>query len=259
MTSTERERATTRWAQGERELREQREALSEAQRTASTAELAAAVAHDLNQPLSAIGTYAKACRLMVERGEADVAAILKVLDQLAAESARAGQYVRRMREFFRTGATREERVDVKRLIETAHAHLRDRLQREGISWDTSIAPDLPPARGDAVQLGAILDNLFANACDALHQAPGQRAIFVTAMRVPDAERPIVRVYVEDSGPGIPSEVREQLFKPLATSKPHGMGLGLALSRSIAERLGGALWFDHDRPRTTFCLDLSADG
>jgi signal transduction histidine kinase len=259
MTSTERERATARWAQGERELREQREALSEAQRTASTAELAAAVAHDLNQPLSAIGTFANACRLMVERGGADRAAILKVLDQLAAESARAGQYVRRMREFFRTGAARDERVDLRRLIETAHAHLRDRLQREGIAWDASIAPDLPPARGDVVQLAAVLDNLFANACDALHLAPGRRALVVTAARVPDAEHPMVRVCVEDSGPGVPPEVREQLFKPLATSKPHGMGLGLALSRSIAERLGGTLWFDSEAPRTTFCLDLPADG
>jgi C4-dicarboxylate-specific signal transduction histidine kinase len=254
---SERERAAARLAQGERELREKRDALSEAQRAASTAELAAAVAHDLNQPLSAIGTYARACRLMVERGEADRAQILTVLEKLAAEAARAGQYVRRMREFFRTGAVRHERVDLPRLVETAHAHLRDRLERDDIAWRTSLASDLPAVRGDAVQLGAILDNLFANACDALHGADGKRAIAVTAARLTGGDVPMVRLCVEDSGPGIPSEFRDQLFKPLATSKPHGMGLGLALSRSIAERLGGRLWIDAERARTTFCLDLPA--
>jgi signal transduction histidine kinase len=256
-TWTERERAAERLSRRERELREQREALSEAQRTASTSELAAAVAHDLNQPLSAIGTFARACRLMVERGEPDRAMLLKTLDQIGAESARAGQYVRRMRDFFRTGAMREERVDVRELIETAHAHLRDRLQREGVGWTIEIEPDLPPARGDEVQLGAVLDNLFANACDAMHAARGARMLRIAATRVAGAVQPMVRITVEDTGPGVPLEVREQLFKPLATSKPHGMGLGLALSRSIAERLGGDLWFDADRPLTTFCLDLPA--
>ncbi len=256
--SSERERAAERLAQGERELREQREALNDAQRTASTAELAAAVAHDLNQPLSAIGTYARACRLLVERGDADHAELLRVLGQLSAESQRAGQYVRRMREFFRSGAMRDERIDVKRLIERAHAHLRDRLQRESIAWSESIAPDLPPARGDAVQMGAVLDNLFANACDALHDTRGERAIHVSVARVAGAGHPLLRICVQDTGPGVAADVREQLFKPLATSKPHGMGLGLALSRSIAERLGGALWFDAGQAHTTFCLDLPAD-
>lgn len=256
-TWTERERAAERLSARERELREQREALSDAQRTASTAELAASVAHDLNQPLSAIGTFARACRLMVERGEPDRAMLLKTLDQITAESSRAGQYVRRMRDFFRTGAMRDESVDLPALIEAAHAHLRDRLQREGVAWSVHIEAGVPAARGDAVQLGAVLDNLFANACDALQTAHGVRALKVSATRVTDAARPTVRIAVEDSGPGVPLEVREQLFKPLATSKPHGMGLGLALSRSIAERLGGDLWFDPDRPLTTFCLDLPA--
>ncbi|MGE5338217.1 MAG: ATP-binding protein [Gemmatimonadota bacterium] len=255
---SERERATERWAQTERELREEREALSEAQRTAQIGELTVAVAHDLNQPLSAIGTYARACHLMVERGEADRAALLKTLDQLAAESARAGQYVRRMREFFRFGAMRSERVDLARLVEAAHAHLRDRLDREGIVWRAVIEPGLPAVRGDPVQIGMILDNLLVNACDAMHGTSVPRIVEVTAQRERGTEHPTVRVSVEDTGNGVPDEVREQLFKPLSTSKPHGMGLGLSLSRSIAERLGGRLWFDAGRRRTTFCLDLPID-
>jgi len=253
--SSERERSAQRLAARERELREQRNALSEIQRAAATAELSAALAHDLNQPLSAIGTYARAARLLVERDDGDRARLFRALDQIAGESARAGQYVRRMRDFFRTGAMHSEQVRVEDLVERGRAHLRDRLERDGIAFDISIAPGLPPLWTDAVQVGAVLDNLLGNACDSLAQAGPPRRIRVLAARLDGAPRPRLRISVQDNGPGVPEELRPQLFKPLATSKPHGMGLGLALSRSIAERLGGGLSFDASTSVTTFHLDL----
>ncbi len=256
--SSERERSAQRLAARERELREQRNALSEAQRTAATAELSAALAHDLNQPLSAIGTYARAARLLAGRTEVDQETLFRTLDQIAAESARAGQYVRRMRDFFRTGAMHSERVPVAQLLNSAHAHLRDRLQRDGIEYQATIDTGLPPLRVDMVQVGAVLDNLLGNACDALGEAPAPRRIQVTASRLTGAGQPLMRITVQDNGPGVPAELRPQLFKPLATSKPHGMGLGLALSRSIAERLGGGLSFDAGNSVTTFHLDLPTD-
>lgn len=256
--SSERERAAQRLATRERELREQREALAQTQRTAATAELSAALAHDLNQPLSAIGTYARAARLIAERDDADRATLFRTLEQIAAESARAGQYVRRMRDFFRTGAMHSEEVRAEDLIERGRAHLRDRLERAGILFETAIEPGLPPLRTDAVQLGAVLDNLLANACDALAESPRPRRIRVTASRLADRSPPTLRISVQDNGAGVASELRPQLFKPLATSKPHGMGLGLALSRSIAERLGGGLSFDAAASITTFHLDLPTD-
>jgi two-component system, LuxR family, sensor kinase FixL len=256
--SSERERAAQRLAVRERELREQRTALSEAQRTAATSELSAALAHDLNQPLSAIGTYARAARLLAERNEPDRSTLLRTLDQISRESARAGQYVRRMRDFFRTGAMHSERLRVEDLIDRGRTHVRDRLERAGILFEASIEPGLPTLRTDTVQAGAILDNLLGNACDALAQAVPPRRIRVLAARPLDAERPLVRITVQDNGPGVPAELRPQLFKPLATSKPHGMGLGLALSRSIAERLGGGLSFDVASSVTTFHLDLPTD-
>lgn len=256
--SSERERAAQRLAGRERELREQRDALSEAQRSAATAELSAALAHDLNQPLSAIGTYAHAARLLAGRDDTDRATLLRALDQISAESARAGRYVRRMRDFFRTGAMHNEAVEVQALIERARAHLRDRLDRADIAFETSIEPGLPVLRTDAVQVGAVLDNLLGNACDALSAALPPRRIRVQAARLPGAQPPLLRITVQDSGPGVPAELRPQLFKPLATSKPHGMGLGLALSRSIAERLGGGLSFDAASSVTTFNLDLPTD-
>jgi len=256
--SSERERAAQRLAQRERELREQRNALSEAQRSAATAELSAALAHDLNQPLSAIGTYARAARLLAGREAVDQDTLFRALDQIAAESARAGQYVRRMRDFFRTGAMHSESVSAAQLLDSAHAHLRDRLQRAGIEFESTIEPGLPTLRIDTVQVGAVLDNLLGNACDALTESPAPRRIRVAAGRFASGSRSLVRISVQDNGPGVPHELRPQLFKPLATSKPHGMGLGLALSRSIAERLGGELSFDAGSSVTTFHLDLPTD-
>ena len=256
--SSERERAAQRLASRERELRAQRDALSEIQRSAATAELSAALAHDLNQPLSAIGTYARAARLIAERDEADRAKLFRTLEQISAESARAGQYVRRMRDFFRTGTMHSEEVRVEELIERGRAHLRDRLERAGIVFETAVEPGLPPLRTDAVQLGAVLDNLLGNACDALAEAPPPRRIRVGAARLPGRSPASIRISVQDNGPGVAPDLRAQLFKPLATSKPHGMGLGLALSRSITERLGGGLSYDAASSITTFHLDLPTD-
>lgn len=253
--SDERQRAAARIADHERALRERGAALAEAQRMASTAELAAALAHDLSQPLSAIGTYASASQVLAGRGPQAHPQLLDTLAQITQESARAGHYLRRMRDFFRTGAMREESVRVAELVETTHAHLRDRLLRDGIVWHCDIDAALPPVMVDAVQIGAVLGNLVGNACDALAGHAGPRRIDIRAFLVATGKPTLVRIQVEDSGPGIPADLRARLFLPLATTKPNGMGLGLALSRSITERQGGHLWFDDSRPATTFCLDL----
>jgi signal transduction histidine kinase len=256
--SSERERGAQRLAARERELREQRTALSEAQRSAATAELSAALAHDLSQPLSAIGTYARAARLLAERNEADRATLFRTLEQISSESSRAGQYVRRMRDFFRTGTMHSEPVRAQELVERARVHLRDRLERDGIAFEAVFDPGLPPLQVDTVQAGAVLDNLLGNACDALAGAAPPRRIRVLAARLQGEATSLVRITVQDNGPGVPAELRPQLFRPLATTKPHGMGLGLALSRSIAERLGGGLSFDAASSITTFHLDLPTD-
>ncbi len=258
--SDERQRSARRVVAHEQRLREQGLALGEAQRSAGAAELAAALAHDLSQPLSAIGTYSRACSVLAERGEPERATLLQTLERIAQESARAGQYVRRMRDFFRSGVMHEERIEVAALVDSVHAHVHDRMVRARIEWRAEIEPGVPALRADAVQLAAVLTNLLGNACEALAGLNGARAICVRVRQVaanpaaPGAP-PMVRITVEDNGPGVPAEVRERLFTPLATSKPHGMGLGLALSRSIAERQGGRLWFDSTAEKTTFCLDV----
>lgn len=256
--SDERQRAAASMAEHERAMRERGLALAEAQRLASAAELAAALAHDLSQPLSAIGTYASASQVLAGRGAQDHPKLLETLGQITKETARAGQYLRRMRDFFQTGTMREESVKVVELIEAARIHIEDRLTRAHIHWRATLDGPLPPVRVDVVQMGAVLGNLVGNACDALGTHDGPREIHVQAQMVPGTKPTLVRVRIEDSGPGIAPELRERLFLPLATTKPNGMGLGLALSRSIAERQGGHLWYDDSRERTSFCLDLRTD-
>lgn len=257
--SSERDRAAAQAATQELKLRENAAVLSDVQRTASTAELAGSLAHDLNQPLAAISNYARACRLLAESGPDGSARLLGTLKQIEQESARAGQYVRRMRDFFRTGTFHAETLSARALVDDACALLSDRLQREGIQLLVEVAPDAGSVRADSLQVGAVFGNLLGNACDALAAMRGPRVIDLKALRTTGAQgQPCVRFVVCDNGPGVPAEIRPQLFKPLGTTKPHGMGLGLALSRSIAERLGGRLWFEADAPLTTFCLELPAE-
>ena len=251
----EQRRAAARIAEHELALREHDRALAQAQRTASTAELAAALAHDLSQPLSAIGTYARASQVLAQRGDAGRSQLIDTLGRIAQESARAGQYVRRMRDFFRTGVSHQDRIAAADLIANTYEHLRDRTRRARIRWRSRIEPGLPPLRVDAVQMGAVLANLLNNAYDALAEWQGPREIRCDAYRIQEGAGAMLRIRVQDTGPGIAPEIRERLFTPLATTKPGGMGLGLALSRSITERQEGRLWFDPEAERTTFCLDL----
>lgn len=254
--ATERARAMLALAAREQEMREQQARLNQAQRTAAAAELAATLAHELNQPLSAISAYASACRVLAAQGEPARQQLIEALAQVAQESARAGQFVHRMRDFFKTGTARIERTTIAELVAAAQDQVRDRMARQRITLRTDVAGDLPPVAVDRVQIGAVLSNLLSNAIDAVMETPPPRTIELRAHRW-TADGPI-SIEVEDSGPGVAQEVRDRLFEPMATSKPGGMGLGLAMARTIAERHGGSLRLDTTRERTTFVLELPAD-
>ncbi len=241
-------------AERARALRRQSEALAEAQKVAATAELAGALAHELNQPLAAISNYARACRTLAERGDSQ-ALLVESLRRIAEESARAGEFVRRMRDFFRTGLLRTEDCLVEALLSAALNQASDRIER--LQVDTRVRCNEPwlHLQADRIQLGTVFDNLVKNALDALAERPGRRQLELRARTVRHGNADLLRIEVSDNGPGVPLELRPELFSAMATTKPQGMGLGLAMSRGIVERHGGRLWLDSPQDPTRFCMEF----
>jgi C4-dicarboxylate-specific signal transduction histidine kinase len=228
-------------------------ALNRALRMATAGELAAAIAHELNQPLSAIGTYARACAHLAGQG-ASGPLLSDTLGKIDREVKRAGEVIRRLRAFYRTGSVRRERVDPAALAAAAVESLAPRLAQSGIEIEVDRGAALRAINVDRIQMQAVLHNLVANAIDALSAAPapGRRIAIRLA-----AEPNELRCEVSDNGPGVAEEVAARLFQPFVTTKPDGMGLGLAMSRSIVEAHGGTLEraIDPAARGTTFRLTL----
>jgi two-component system sensor kinase FixL len=219
-------------------LREQQFELDRSLRLAAASELASALAHELNQPLSAISTYIRACQVIASDDAHSGEALGQTMDKVVQEVARASGVVRRLRDFFRAGSMQLESMDVEPLLRRALAAEQQRVERHRVSCRIDCTAGLPRVLADRVQIEIVLHNLLANAIDALKENTTEgRAIRLIAE--PEGER-LVRVAVADSGPGITKEIAEQLLHPFLTSKPSGMGLGLAISRSIVEAHGGRL-------------------
>ncbi|MDO9224969.1 MAG: ATP-binding protein [Pseudomonadota bacterium] len=231
----------------------QREAeLNQAMRLAAAGEMTQAIAHELNQPLSALANYARASRAMLDAPEQHGTLLAETLGKIDREATRAGQVVHRLREFFRGGGLRLETLSAAELIEEGLAPARRRAERAGIAVSVDLHGDLPLFLADRVQMGTVLHNLLVNAIEAIESDdPKTRAIAITVRQL-DAGR--LRFCVRDSGRGVVPEMRGRLFESFATSKPEGMGLGLTISRTLVEAHGGELLLDNLRP-TRFCFTL----
>ena len=219
------------------EVRQVSHELKQTMRLAAAGEMAAAMAHELNQPLTALSTYGKACEYLLERGESGPL-LQNAIGHMIVESGRAAEVVRRLRDFFRTGAMQLEAVQASNLVAHIARQFTPLFHEHGI--ELALPPPLPLAvNADRLQIELVLRNLLANAQDAvLGQPRSRRRITVTAERL-DGER--LRLSVEDSGPGISSSLAARLFEPFVSTKASGLGLGLVLSRSIVEAHGGQLW------------------
>lgn len=212
------------------------EELRQSLRLAAAGEMAAALAHELNQPLTALSAYGSACQQLLEHG--DRPELLRdTIIRMVAESHRAAEVVRRLRDFFRTGATQLERIALSDLIETAVAQFAAKAKAQGV--DLAVAP-VPSCTllADRLQLEVVLRNLLANAFEAVAAQPaGQRRILVRAERSGAAR---IGIRLEDSGPGLSSAMTSHLFEAFQSSKASGLGLGLVISRAIAKAHGGEL-------------------
>lgn len=236
------------------EADEARRMLSRATRIGILGELTASIAHEVNQPLGAILSNTEAAELILQSEAPPLDEIRAILADIRRDDIRASEVIRQVRAMVSHGETRHVPLAIAELTERVVAMVRHDCKRRGIRVDCHSAPDLPQVSGEKVQLEQILLNLLINAMDALTDPDlTPREIHV---RMEHANNGQVRVTVADTGPGIPPEMRRRIFDSFVTTKKDGMGLGLALSRSIAEAHGGTLVLD-DSPSSgaTFHLIL----
>ncbi|MFY8032667.1 MAG: sensor histidine kinase [Devosia sp.] len=200
-------------------------------------EMASTLAHELNQPLSAIANYVQGCRRMLEKLDDEHARRLRgALDETARQAIRAGDIIRHLREFVTRGETDKAPEDIKQLVEEAGALALVGSRERGIKSVFEFGADSGMVLADGVQIQQVLINLMRNAMEAMRDSP-RRELVVRTRPLPD-DRMLVEV--EDTGPGISEEVAERLFQPFVTSKPGGMGIGLSISKRIIESHGGEL-------------------
>ena len=218
-------------------------------------EMASTLAHELNQPLGAISNYAKGCKRLLARPDPDnVAKALEVFDKAAEQALRAGQIIRRLREFVARGEAEKRAEPVARLIEEASALALVGAREQGLVARVALDPRVGSVLADRVQVQQVLVNLMRNAREAMQQSD-RREITVEARPVgPD----VIEIAVSDTGPGIADSVADRLFQPFVTTKRSGMGVGLSICRTIVEAHGGRLNVERNGAGgATFRLTLQA--
>jgi two-component system sensor kinase FixL len=234
-------RDLTEMQRAERRLNDLQTELSHISRVSAMGSLASALAHELNQPLTAIASYAEGARaLLGDDGEPDAMQIDMVREALAEASAqaiRAGQIVRRLREFISRGESEKRVEKLRRLVTEAAALAMTGTGQTGIDFEIRLDPTADMVICDRIQVQQVLLNLIRNAVEAMQRSPRQSL----EIRSRPAGRGLVEVVVSDSGPGLSPDIAAVLFQPFNTSKEKGMGLGLSISRTIVEAHGGRIW------------------
>ena len=236
-------------------LAEQREKLAHVGRLSSMGEMTASIAHEINQPLTAISMYAQAGIKLIDRGEPDLARLRDALEKLSTQSLRAGAVIERIQRFARAQKSERIMLDINHLLEDLGKLAESDARLYNVELQLDLAPDLPEVFGDPIQIQQVALNLIRNAIDAMRDIRflhGRRVRISTSIR---ADR-MVEVAVCDLGPGVAEDQKELLFTPFHTTKKEGMGMGLSICRSIMTEHGGALSYrDNQGPGATFFFTL----
>jgi len=204
----------------------------------SMGELTASIAHEINQPLTAVVTHGHACLEWLSADPPNVDKARQTIERIIQDGTRAGATISRVRALFKKEAPVKEWLDINEVVHELAIFLRDEATRRGILVHTALAPGLPKLKANRVQLQQVLLNLMLNGMDAMDDITDHRKELVISARAEEAN---VLVRVEDSGKGLDEQNAEKVFTPFFTTKPDGIGLGLSLSRSIIEAHEGRLW------------------
>ena len=224
----------------ETRLQELQSELLHISRLTAMGEMASTLAHELNQPLSAIANYLKGSRRLLEQATDEKSSMMRdALDKAAEQAIRAGQIIRRLRDFVSRGETDRQAENVSKLIEEASALALVGAKELGIRVRLQFHPDADLVLADRVQIQQVLLNLIRNAIDAMTDLPKRDLLIATR----PADDEMIEVSVADSGPGIAPDIAGQLFQPFVTTKRQGMGVGLSISRTIVDAHGGRIWVE----------------
>jgi signal transduction histidine kinase len=218
-------------------------------------ELTASLAHEVNQPITAVVTNANTCLRWLAAKPPNVEEARAAAMRIVNDGKRGAEIINRIRLPFKKGAPQRELVDVNEVIRDIIVLLRSEATRHSIFVRTELAADLPEVVGDRVQLQQVMMNLIMNSIDAMRDVDGTRELIIKSRR---AENEQLLVSVSDTGVGLPPQKADQIFNAFFTTKTHGTGMGLRISRSIVETHGGLLWAADNSPRgASFYLTLPA--
>lgn len=216
-------------------LRDQQAAINRALRIRSAGEVAATIAHEINQPLTALTTYAGIASKAMQDGRLDL--VSRAVEKIRTESARANEVLQGIRELLRQGTLKKRSVDLKAKLDELDTLLTEDLEKKGIRLVLGITPDFPIIRADGIQIQQAIHNLIVNSAEAILSA-GRAGVIKVAVTLPSYDEAAIEV--QDDGPGFPPGFDVHEPAPFTTTKPEGSGLGLAVARSISEAHGGSL-------------------
>jgi PAS domain S-box-containing protein len=234
-------------------LRQAQADLAHVSRVTTMGELTASLAHEVNQPIAAAVMNANACVRWLSNDPPNLDEARAAAKRIVQDGTRAGDIISRIRLIFKKGTPQREWIDANEIIREMIVLLRNEAARYAISIRTELRADLPKVLGDRVQLQQVMMNLVVNGIDAMKDLNGTRELAITSQR---AEGEHILVSVSDTGVGLPTQQAHQIFDAFFTTKAHGIGMGLSISRSILDSHGGRLWAAENVPRgARFCFTL----
>jgi C4-dicarboxylate-specific signal transduction histidine kinase len=224
-------------------------------RVASLGELATSIAHEVNQPLSAIVSNARAASRMIDAPSPDLAEIRAALDDIVTGGNMAAGVIRRVRSLVAMEHVLGEAVDLNQIVREVVELVSPDMASRKVTIQTDLADDLPVAKGDAIGLQQVLVNLLTNGAQAMRDIEPPSRVLV--IRTEGQDKDLV-VSVKDCGVGLDEDIKEHMFEPFFTTKSSGLGMGLSINRTIIESHGGRLWATHNPDRgATFHFSVPA--